>query len=145
MKTAFLIGRLMFGGYFLYNGINHFLKREQLAQYAGSKKVSNPEGAVALSGLAILLGGASIVTGVKPKLGAAAIVAFLAAVSPVMHRFWEVEDPQQQMNEMINFTKNMALLGAALSMMGIKEPWPQSVTDDERPRVFRGESALVAK
>ena len=24
MKFAFLLGRLMFGGFFLYNGINHF-------------------------------------------------------------------------------------------------------------------------
>ena len=30
-------GRLIFGGYFLYNGINHFLERESLVAYAKSK------------------------------------------------------------------------------------------------------------
>lgn len=143
MKTAFVIGRVLFGGFFLYNGINHFRKREELAQYAGSKKVSNPEGAVVLSGLAILLGGASIVLGAKPKLGAAAIAAFLASVSPVMHPFWNSENPQQQMNETINFSKNMALLGAALTLMGRKDPWPASAEEQPRQRQFRGESALV--
>jgi hypothetical protein len=31
------------------------------------------------------------------------------------------------MNDMINFSKNMALLGAALALMGVEEPWPASV------------------
>ncbi len=28
---------------------------------------------------------------------------------------------------MINFSKNMALLGGALALMGVEEPWPASV------------------
>ena len=35
-----------------------------------------------------------------------------------MHDFWHIEDPGQRSNDMINFTKNMALLGAALMLMG---------------------------
>jgi putative oxidoreductase len=35
-----------------------------------------------------------------------------------MHDFWKVEDPQRRQAEMINFSKNMALLGAALALMG---------------------------
>ncbi len=120
MKTAFVLGRAIFGGYFLYNGINHLVKRKELAQYAGSKHVSNPDAAVILSGLALLLGGTSFVLGTKPKLGAVAIIGFLGAVSPIMHNFWKVENPEQQMHEMVNFTKNMALLGAALAFMGAK-------------------------
>ena len=34
---------------------------------------------------------------------------------------------------MINFTKNMALVGAALAMMQIEEPWPASVDAASRP------------
>lgn len=79
-----------------------------------------------LSGLALIIGGASVIAGVKPKLGAAAIVAFLASVSPVMHDFWSREDSNQRITEMVHFSKNMALLGAALALMGIKEPWPVS-------------------
>ena len=29
-KTGFLIGRLIFGGFFLYNGINHLINKDQL-------------------------------------------------------------------------------------------------------------------
>jgi putative oxidoreductase len=127
MKVPFLLGRLIFGGFFLYNGINHLKERKSLAQYAQSKNVPQPEAAVVASGVALLIGGTSILLGVKPKLGAAAIAGFLLGVSPVMHNFWNIEDPAQRMNDMINFSKNLALLGGALALMGVKEPWPASV------------------
>lgn len=127
MKIPFLLGRLAFGGFFIYNGINHLKERKTMAQYAQSKNVPAPEVAVAGTGLMMIAGGASIVLGIKPKLGAAAIIGFLAGVSPVMHNFWKTEDPNQRLNDMVNFSKNMALLGAAVALSGIEEPWPASV------------------
>jgi putative oxidoreductase len=127
MNAAFLIGRLVFGSFFLYNGINHIKQHKNLAQYAGLKDVPMPEQAVTASGVLLILGGASVLLGTKPKLGMAAIIAFLASVSPMMHDFWSQKDPSQRQNEMIQFSKNMALLGAALALMGVKEPWPASV------------------
>ncbi len=127
MKAPFFIGRLLFGGFFLYNGINHFKNSSSMAQYAGAKHVPAPELMVKLTGAALTVGGASILLGIKPKLGTAAVIGFLAGVSPVMHDFWRAEDPNQRMNDMINFSKNMALLGGALALMGVEEPWPTSV------------------
>ena len=127
MKVPFLLGRLIFGGFFLYNGINHLKERKSLAQYAQAKNVPQPEAAVVASGVALLMGGTSILLGVRPKLGALAIAGFLVGVSPVMHNFWNIEDPAQRMNDMINFSKNLALLGGALALMGVREPWPASL------------------
>ena len=128
MKAAFLIGRLVFGGFFLYNGINHLKQRKQLGQYAESKNVPMAEATVAATGVVLIAGGASILLGIKPKLGTAAVAGFLAGVSPVMHDFWSMEDPQQRMNEMIHFSKNTALFGAALALMALREPWPASIS-----------------
>jgi putative oxidoreductase len=127
MKVPFLLGRLIFGGFFLYNGIHHYMDRKQLAQYTAAKDVPMPDAAVLVSGTALTIGGASILLGVKPKWGALAIIGFLAGVSPIMHNFWHMQDPQQRQNDMINFAKNMALLGAGLSLMAVEEPWPASV------------------
>jgi len=110
MRAVFVLGRVIFGGYFAWSGLNHVLEEKQLS-----------------SGALLLAGGLSVMTGVKPRQGLAAIVAFLIPVSMQMHRFWEVDDPQQRMNDMINFTKNMALAGAALMMMQLDEPWPASI------------------
>ena len=127
MKALFLLGRFIFGGFFLYSGIHHFQERKAMAQYVSAKDVPAPELAVTGSGALLLLGGASILLGVKPKIGTLAILAFLAGVSPVMHDFWRAEDPERRQNDMIHFMKNMAMLGAVLSLMGMEEPWPVSV------------------
>ena len=127
-NTAMLsLGRLIFGGYFLYNGVNHFLNREMLSQYAGSKGVPAPDAAVIGSGVLAVLGGLSVLTGVQPKVGASMIATFLLGITPQMHDFWNVEDQQQRMSEFVNFTKNTALLGAACFAAALPEPRPGSV------------------
>jgi len=98
-----------------------------MAEYAKAKNVPLADIAVPATGAALIAGGSSILLGIKPKLGALAIVGFLASVSPTMHDFWKQEDPGQRMNDMINFGKNMALLGAAVALMAVEEPWPASV------------------
>lgn len=126
MRSVFLLGRIIFGGFFLYNGINHFRQRGVMTQYTESKGVPNPGLAVTGSGAAMALGGASIILGVQPKLGTAAIAAFLAGASPIMHAFWNADEASKQ-SDLIHFSKNMALLGAALVLMSVEEPWPASL------------------
>jgi putative oxidoreductase len=137
MRIPFLLGRLLFGGYFISAGINHFKQTPQLAQYAASKNVPKPDVAVKVTGAALIAGGASILLGIKPKVGTAAIIGFLAGVSPVMHDFWRQEQPEQRMNDMINFTKNVALAGGAMALMGVEEPWPASVPVEKRKPMQR--------
>jgi uncharacterized membrane protein YphA (DoxX/SURF4 family) len=132
MKAPFLLGRVIFGGFFLYNGINHLKDYKQIAQYAKAKNVPMPEAAVLASGVALTAGGASILLGAKPRLGALSILGFLATVSPIMHDFWNQKDPNQKQNEMIHFMKNMALLGGTLGLLGVDEPWPASVQSHDR-------------
>lgn len=139
MKAPFLLGRLIFGGFFLYNGIHHFVAHQSISQHAGSKNVPLPRVAVAASGVVLLAGGASILLGIKPKLGAAALIGFLATVSPAMHDFWSAEDARQRMNDTINFTKNMALIGSALALLSIEEPWPASVPVSQPSKLERAQ------
>jgi len=127
MRTLHILGRAIFGGYFVYSGLNHLLNTKTMSQYAAAKGVPNPEAAVQSSGALVLAGGLSVLAGLKPRQGLLAIIAFLVPVSLQMHRFWDVADPQQRMAEMVNFTKNVALIGAALTMLEIEDPWPGSV------------------
>jgi uncharacterized membrane protein YphA (DoxX/SURF4 family) len=131
MKAPFLIGRMLFGGFFLYNGINHLRNHEAMAPYAESKGVPAPDLAVKLSAIPLIVGGASILLGAKPKVGAMAILGFLAGISPVMHDFWRHDDAEKRTSDMINFMKNMALAGGALALMGVDEPWEASVPTDK--------------
>jgi putative oxidoreductase len=121
------LGRAIFGGYFAYNGVNHFLNSKMLTEYARAKGTPMPAAAVAVSGALLVAGGLSLLTGTRPKIGASLISAFLLGVSPQIHNFWDVEDEQQRMAEFVNFTKNMALIGGACLAAAMPEPWPASV------------------
>jgi len=68
MKAPFVIGRMIFGGYFIHAGINHFIHANQITQYAEAKSIPQPDLAVKASGVALMAGGASILLGVKPKI-----------------------------------------------------------------------------
>jgi uncharacterized membrane protein YphA (DoxX/SURF4 family) len=122
-KAALMAGRIIFGGYFLYNGINHLRNRQMLAPYARAKGTPAADLAVSATGVMLIAGGASVIAGTRPKLGAGLIAAFLLGVSPRMHAFWKEQDPQQRMAEMVNFTKNMALVGSTLLLAAFPEPW----------------------
>ncbi len=129
MKASYLLGRMIFGGYFLYAGIHHMQESESMAQYTASKGIPAPELAVKATGIALIAGGTSVLLGLKKEWGAAAIASFLAGVSPLMHDFWKQSDPERRQNEMINFGKNMALLGASLALMGMENPRQQAASD----------------
>jgi putative oxidoreductase len=127
MRALHVLGRAIFGGFFVFNGIHHLQDARSMGQYAAAKGVPAPEQAVQATGLLMLGGGLSILAGLKPKQGLAAIIAFLIPVSLQMHSFWKEEDAQKRQNEMIHFMKNMALVGAALTLMHSEEPWPVSI------------------
>lgn len=123
IDIVLLLGRLIFGGFFMISGIRHLTDAEPMSQYAESQGVPAPRLAVVATGLVLITGAASVLLGVYPRIGLAAIAAFLVGVSPTMHRFWSIEDPQQRANEKTHFLKNAALLGAALALMSLSIPW----------------------
>ena len=122
-----LIGRLLFGGLFLYNGINHFMARSALTGYAAYKGVPMPGVSIVISGLWLVSAGLSVMLGFRPEIGLVMIALFLAGVTPVMHNYWAVTEPNARLADAINFQKNMALLGSALMLLALPRPWPLSV------------------
>jgi len=126
MSLAFLVGRLIVGAYYIYNGLHHFLKLSELSAYAKSKRVPSPEIAVAGAGLLLLVAGITILLGYEPRIGVAALVLFFIPVTLTMHNFWAVSAEQKTM-QFVQFSKNFALLGSALMFLMISRPWPLSL------------------
>lgn len=123
LDILLLVGRLLFGGFFLISGVRHLTDAEAMSQYAESQGVPAPKLAVLGTGLLLIAGASSVLVGVYPRIGLAALALFLVGVSPVMHAFWRVEDPQQRANEQTQFLKNAALLGGVLALMTLSTPW----------------------
>ena len=124
---AFVIGRVIVGSFFLMNGFNHFAQLNMLTGYAKSKGLPAPALAVGGSGVFLFLGGLSMLLGFHPTIGAALLVIFLLSAAFGIHNFWKVQEPQAKMGEMVNFLKNLALLGFLLMTLAIPRPWPMSL------------------
>ncbi len=123
----FIIGRLLFGGYFLLNGYNHFAGLSAMSEAAKTKDVPWPKAAVIISGILLLLGGSGMILGIYVPLAALALILFLIPVTFKMHAYWRMTDPGERMVNKINFAKNLALLGADLMILFIPLPWPYSL------------------
>jgi len=123
----FLTGRLLFGGLFVYNGLNHFRNYAAVRGYCAYKRIPLPPAATIVSGVWILVAGSSVVAGFRPEVGLVLIVVFLLVVTPLIHDFWNIADPGQRLGEVVNFTKNAALMGATLMMLLLPRPWPYSL------------------
>jgi uncharacterized membrane protein YphA (DoxX/SURF4 family) len=128
-ELVFLVGRLLIGGLFAFMGLNHFMDTDTMAGYAASKGVPAPRLSVLASGATLVFGGLLIVLGLYPAVGAGVIAAFFLVVTPKMHDFWNVEDPQQQQSEMTDFLKNAVLLGTSLVLLSLgTQAWPYAVS-----------------
>jgi putative oxidoreductase len=122
-----LIGRLLFGGLFLLNGVNHFMNREAMTGYSAYKGVPMPGASITLSGLWLIVAGLSVMLGFRPEIGLVMIALFLVGVTPVMHNYWTATEPNARLADMINFQKNAALLGAALMLLALPRPWAYAI------------------
>ncbi len=117
MNILEIIGRVLFGLFFVYHGYGHFAQFKNMVGYAKHKKVPQPEMMVALSGAMLVIGGASFVLGIGLQLGTILLLAFMIPTTYMMHQFWKEKDAQAKMNETIGFTKNMAIIGALLMLL----------------------------
>lgn len=119
MVIIFYIGRVLFGGFFVYNAINHLKNRTAMAVFARSKHIPVPMASVIVTGMLMLLGGLSIMIGYRMVIGMWLLLAFLIPTTLLMHQFWKQEVPEARMNEWLNFSKNIALIGALCIMLSL--------------------------
>ena len=120
MFIIFLIGRIIFGGYFIYNALVHFKNHKHLTGYAKMKGVPMPDVGVLVSGAIMLFGGLAIVLDIRIVFGLWLIILFLLPTTFLMHAFWKEKDASLRMSESIAFMKNIALIGACLMMIGLE-------------------------
>src|SRR3569623_1363034 len=113
MKT---LARAAFGGYFAFNGVHHFREMKGLKKYAEAKDVPSPELTLQASGILLIASGLSLCLNFKPNLGAAGIVLFLVTANAKMHNFWTKPDLDRRYKELANFSKNLAMIAAAVAI-----------------------------
>jgi len=121
----FLIGRVLLGGVLAYLGISNMLDAENKIEYARSTGVPVAGLAVPVSFVLLIGGGLGILLGVYPVIASVGVIAFFAGVTPAMHAFWRIDDPDERSQEKTQFLVNLALLGSALIVLAVgTATWP---------------------
>jgi putative oxidoreductase len=75
--------------------------------------VPMPREALAVAIVFLIVGGLSVLAGYHARVGAALIAVFLVLATYYFHAFWKLEGQAAQ-EQMIQFMKNLGLLGAML-------------------------------
>lgn len=115
-----LIGRILFGLYFVFTGAGFHIPKSKMAEdYARSMRFPIPGIAGWPTGLWMIAAGLSIALGVWPDIGALMIGAFAIPAAAWFHRFWEVEDPMVRQFQQGYFGRNVIMVGACLIMFAV--------------------------
>lgn len=109
------VARFFFSLIFILSGFNHFSSGS--VSYAASQGIPIPDILVPISGLLAIVGGLSVLLGIHARMGAVVLLLFLIPVTFLMHNFWAFSDPAAAQMQMIQFLKNISLIGGALFVL----------------------------
>jgi putative oxidoreductase len=107
----------MIAAIFLLSAVGNKIPNFQaVSEYMASAGVPAPQLMLAGAIAFLIAGSLSVIAGYKTRIGAALLLAFLALATYFFHDFWNFEGEQQQL-QMIQFLKNLALMGTMLLLM----------------------------
>jgi len=130
-----VIGRILLSTIFLMSALGN--KIPNFSAVAGSMaKEGVPAPQLMLVGaIAFLIAGSlSIIMGYKARFGAGLLLVFLVLATYFFHDFWNFTGQEQQ-EQMIQFMKNLGLMGAMLMV----------IANGPGPLSFDSKSTLVGK
>ena len=124
-----LLARLVLSPLFIFAGVNHLRNWNGTIKYMTSKGMgiesvfgsSSPivvqillAGATAF----LLLGGLSLLLGLRARWGAVLLIVFLIPAALIFHDFWHYDGQIQQL-QMANFMKNITIAGGLLMVLAV--------------------------
>lgn len=113
-----VVGRILLCGIFLSSAVaNKIPKFGEVAAYMESAGVPLPRVMLAGAIVFLLAGSVSIILGYKARCGALLLFVFLVLATYYFHAFWKLEGDKAA-EQMIQFMKNLALMGAMIFIMG---------------------------
>jgi putative oxidoreductase len=115
-QYAPLVGRALLSSIFIISGWGKITGFSGTAAYMASKGMPIPDVLLVAAIIIELGGGLMVLLGWKARWAALAIFLFVIPTTLIFHAFWAVDAAQVQ-NQMINFMKNLAIMGGLLYVM----------------------------
>jgi putative oxidoreductase len=110
-----VLGRILLCTIFFMSAVGNKIPNfRAVAGYMAKEGV--PASQLMLAGAIVFLiaGSLSVVLGYRARIGAALLLIFLVLATYYFHDFWTVSDPHARQEQMIQFMKNLGLMGAML-------------------------------
>jgi putative oxidoreductase len=114
-----LVGRLIVAWFFLNGALYYGGQWDGTIQLMALKGIPAPPLLLALSLIAMFLGSFSLILGFQTRHGAVLLFGFTLIVSVVMHDFWHITNPIDRQGDFEIFSRNMAIVGALLLLVGM--------------------------
>lgn len=107
-SAVVLLGRVLLSIIFLLAGFGKLTDIASTTAYFSSYSLPAPGVAAVVAGLIELLGGLAVLVGFQTRAAACVLALFCMATALIAHMDWS------DMNNMINFQKNLAMAGGFL-------------------------------
>ncbi|REK10780.1 MAG: DoxX family protein [Planctomycetota bacterium] len=125
-------GRVMLATIFLMSALGNKIPNfSRTVEYMTANGVPAPNVMLIGAIVFLLAGGISVVLGFKARIGASLLAVFLILATYYFHDFWTyASDSQEFQMQMIQFMKNLGLMGAML-MIVANGPGPGSLDESK--------------
>ena len=107
-------GGILMSGIFVKSGWDAFREPGGRSKRAAKLGLPEPDLMVRANGLGMMVGGAALALGVKPRLAALALIGLLVPTTLAGHRFWEEASGKDRSAQEVQFLKNLGLIGGLL-------------------------------
>jgi putative oxidoreductase len=115
-QAMILVGRVLIAMIFISSGLSKIPGWDATASYMASKGVPWVPLFLFPAIFVEVLGGLSILVGLRAKLGATALILYLIPVTLIFHNFWAFNGMERQI-QLVNFMKNLAVMGGLCEIL----------------------------
>jgi putative oxidoreductase len=115
------VGRALLAAPFIRLGWDAAKSPGPRVDMAAAIGVPEPELAVRLNGVTMVISGAALAVGILPRWAALTLVACLIPTTAAGHAFWKEDEPQKRTPQLIHFLKNVSMVGGLLMVAADEE------------------------
>jgi putative oxidoreductase len=114
-----LVGRFVLAWFFISQAIVYAGTWDATIQLLALRNVPAPPAMLALALMVIAMGSISLALGYHTRYGAMLLFGFTIVTSLVMHDYWNIAKPIDRLADYDLFTRDIAIAGALLVMVGL--------------------------
>jgi putative oxidoreductase len=112
-NALWLLGRILIGAIFIHSGFGKLMDLGGFTAMMAKAGVPVSSVLAPIGAIVEFGGGLAILLGLGTRYAALAMIVFVIAATLISHRFWTYP-PEQQQAQIINFAKNVAIIGGFL-------------------------------